>query len=444
MCLWGRQSLFIASVAASLGLSGTYVSADSPSGSAGGGGVLTWADCMATAIEHNPDIRAAQFNLDKACSSLRATKGARFPSVSLESSSSQSDTGVTQGGAAGATSTSQQMLEDETSVSLITSYQLYSGGRVSAEIRSASAARRHAGASLDATRHTILCDLRRAFTRLLYAQELSLLSESIARQRKDNLDLVQLRFEGGIEHKGSYMLSSALNEEALMDIRKAGRTRRVAQLELARLMGTREPDGLCVTGTLQTAWDIASTNWDERVSAHPLWRAQDALCDVAKESVEKSKSKMRPTLALVGSSSVYSEEMDLDQHRWKLALVLSLPVFTGGQNINELAASEAGARMAGEELLSTQTKLRTQMESALLLLIDARERVEVQRTLLKAVTVRSEIARQQFNSGLLRFENWDLIENDGIAKQKQMLDVLRDAMLADTDLRQALGSGDLP
>ena len=100
--------------------------------------------------------------------------------------------------------------------------------------------------------------------------------------------------------------------------------------------------------------------------------------------------------------------------------------------------------MAGEELLSTQTKLRTQMESALLLLIDARERVEVQRTLLKAVTVRSEIARQQFNSGLLRFENWDLIENDGIAKQKQMLDVLRDAMLADTDLRQALGSGDLP
>ncbi len=399
---------------------------------------------MAVANEYNPDIRAAQFNLKKTSSTAQAVAGARYPSVSLESSTSQSEDGASDGGAAGATSTASQQMDDETSVSLVGRYDLYTGGRVTAEIRGANAARRQAGAGLESARHDVLCDLRRAFMRLLYAQELIGLSQSISKQRETNLGLVQLRFEGGIEHKGSYLLSRALHEEAVMEIRQSERTRRVAQIELARLMGQDAPGGLLAQGSLDAAWDVASTNWDEQVSNHPLRKAKEAALDAALEGVAKARSKFRPTFSLVGSSSIYSKEVDLDQYRWKVALVMSLPLFTGGQNINELAASEAGAQMAGEELRSTREKLRAQMEAALALLIDSRERVQVQRTLLTAVTIRAEIARQQFNSGLLRFENWDLIENDAIIKQKQMLVTLRDALLADTDLRHALGSGDLP
>jgi outer membrane protein TolC len=436
--------LFMAGQAAVLAGEGVRADVHVPAEGASGSRDLTWEACVSTACEHNPDILAAQFNLQRATSSARAAAGARYPSVSLESSTSESEDNASESGVAGATSPSSQQQSDETSVSLVARYDLYTGGRVTAEIRGAKASRRQAGAGLEATRHEILCDLRRAFLRLLYGQELVEVSQRIAKRREMNLGLVQLRFEGGIEHKGSYLFSRALYEESVAEIRQAERTRQVAQLELSRLMGRPSAEGVRAAGKLDTLWDVASTNWDEWVRLHPLNQAKEAALDVALEEVEKARSKFKPALALVGSSSIYSKEMDLDQYRWKVALVLSVPLFAGGQNINALAASEAGARMAGAELRSTHEKLRTQMETALALMLNARERVEVQRTLLSAVTIRAEIAEQQFNSGLLRFENWDLIENDSLIKQKQMLETLRDAVLADTDLRQALGSGVIP
>jgi outer membrane protein TolC len=441
-----RDRLILVAIAGAAGVLGAEaVSTNQPAGGRGAArGDLTWQACMAAACEHNPDILAAQFNVKKASSSAQAAAGQRYPTASLESSLMRSEDGASEGGAAGLSSTGSQMQDDETSVSLVGRYDLYTGGRVTAEVRSANAARRQADATFDATRHEVLCELRRAFASLLYAQELIALSESIAKQRETNLGLVQLRFEGGIEHKGSYLFSRALHEESLMEIRQAERTRRTAQLELGRLMGRPADAGFRALGTLEAAWGVSSTNWDERVLSHPASRAKEAELDMAVEGVAKARSKFRPSLALVGSSSVYSKEVDLDTYRWKVALVMSLPLFTGWQNENELAASEAGLRMAGESLRSTQDRLRAQMETSLSLLLDARERVQAQRTLLSAVTIRAEIARQQFNSGLLRFENWDLIENDSIIKQKQMLAALRDALYADTDLRRALGPGDLP
>ncbi len=425
-------------------VAGTVFCAPAPTNSAVTVECLTWESCLATASEHNPDILAAQFNVRRAAAAAKAAAGAKYPTVSVEASSAQAEDGAASSGAAGAMSPASQQSSDETSLSLVARYDLYTGGRINAEIRGANASRRQADAGLAATRHEVFCDLRRAFVRLLYAQESIELSKSIARQRETNVGLVQLRFEGGIEHKGSYLFSRALYEESLADIRQAERNRQVAQIELARLMGRPSPAAFSAAGKLDVLWRAASTNWDEWVRVHPLGRAKEAALDIALEDVEKARSKFKPSLTLVGSSSVYSKEMDLDQYRWKVAMVLSLPLFAGGQNVNALAASEAGACAAGEELRSTREKLRAQMETAFELLLNARERVDAQRTLLSAVTVRAEIARQQFNSGLLRFENWDLIENDSIAKQKQMLEALRDALLADIALRQALGSGELP
>ena len=48
----------------------------------------------------------------------------------------------------------------------------------------------------------IRSDLKSAYSDLMYAQENRDLARKILARRKDNLDLVELRFEGGREHKG--------------------------------------------------------------------------------------------------------------------------------------------------------------------------------------------------------------------------------------------------
>ena len=55
---------------------------------------------------------------------------------------------------------------------------------------------------------------------------------------------------------------------------------------------------------------------------------------------------------------------------------------------------------------------------------DAVERIEVQEEFLKAAQLRAEVARTKYTTGLLSFDEWDLIENDLISTQKSHLQAL--------------------
>ena len=58
--------------------------------------------------------------------------------------------------------------------------------------------------------------------------------------------------------------------------------------------------------------------------------------------------------------------------------------------------------------------------------------------------MRATIARSQYTSGLLKFEDWDLIENDLIDNEKQWLTDQRDAVRAQTGWDRARGQGVIP
>lgn len=84
------------------------------------------------------------------------------------------------------------------------------------------------------------------------------------------------------------------------------------------------------------------------------------------------------------------------------------------------------------------------MEQTLAALQDGVERAEVQKGFLNAAEVRAEIVRSQYTSGLLSFEDWDIIENDLITTQKQMISSQRDMVIAEADWERAQGRGTIP
>jgi hypothetical protein len=58
--------------------------------------------------------------------------------------------------------------------------------------------------------------------------------------------------------------------------------------------------------------------------------------------------------------------------------------------------------------------------------------------------LRAEIARSKYNNGLLSFEDWDLIENDLINRQKALLVSVRERVTAEAGWEQARGEGAIP
>ena len=63
----------------------------------------------------------------------------------------------------------------------------------------------------------------------------------------------------------------------------------------------------------------------------------------------------------------------------------------------------------------------------------------VQKKYVEASDIRAEIARQQYEDGLLSFENWVLIEDDVISRRKLLLDAQKNAMAAEAAWWKAIG-----
>jgi outer membrane protein TolC len=92
----------------------------------------------------------------------------------------------------------------------------------------------------DVTSSNIRLRLRTAYANLLAAQELLKVTEEIETRRKQTLDLVKLRYEGGREHKGSLMTSDADLAQAAYDVNQAA-CERAWPLRLCATCSNRRP-----------------------------------------------------------------------------------------------------------------------------------------------------------------------------------------------------------
>ena len=124
-----------------------------------------------------------------------------------------------------------------------------------------------------------------------------------------------------------------------------------------------------------------------------------------------------------------------------MGLNISVPLFTGGKNFFDLKSSYSFLRRAQVQLKSEFNRSVFNLEDGCAAYEDALEKTEVQKEFLESAKVRAEIARSQYTSGLLSFDDWDLIENDLINQQKLWLVSLRDAWIAEAYWEKVQGKG---
>jgi outer membrane protein TolC len=82
--------------------------------------------------------------------------------------------------------------------------------------------------------------LRSAFAGLLQAQEFISITQDIVQRRKNNLDLIKLRYEGGREHKGALLTAEADFAQAQFEVEQAKRNLSLAQNKLLKTIGLQK------------------------------------------------------------------------------------------------------------------------------------------------------------------------------------------------------------
>ena len=397
------------------------------------GEMLTWEESVRQAAAVNPDLRAARDNLRAAEMDVRGAGSGFLPT--LTGSAAKSDT-------SGTTTTTTST--PDYSTALTASQNLFAGFRDQASVAQARANRAVAEANLRTARARLSFDLKSAFAALRFADDALVLSADILQRREQNLRLVELRYESGRENKGSLYLSQATLSQARFESLQAEQALRVAQAQFARVLGRDNPQTLRLAGEVPITAPPAQVDFVQAVQDTPDQQRALAQVEAAKAGVDIASSTFWPSLDLSGTASRSGDDWVPDDRRNSVSLSLTVPIFSGGRDyygVRSAGARESAAEATRENLIR---QLRAQLEQAYANYAQAVAKLGVDEDFLKAASARAEIARSKYSNGLMSFEDWDIIENDLINRQKAVLQSRRDRVTAEAAWEQALGTGAIP
>lgn len=388
---------------------------------------LTWTECVQQAQKNNPDLISAEERLNHAKSAQAVTKSNFFPQIT---------------GSAGTQRSKAEDFNRQSSYSygLNGRQLLFDGLKTNSDTAAAGENVKNAQYNYEVTSSNVRLKLRTAFVNLLKAQDLITITREIAARRKQNVDLVTLRYQAGREHKGALMTAEADLSEAEFEAAQAKRNLVFAQRQLLKEMGQLAFAPLQVTGDFQVHIStLENPDFDKLSLDNPLLQSLIAQKDAARYGLKSAQANYFPQVYASGSVSRSATNWPPDHDQWSASINLSVPIFSGGSQVASANRAKAAYNQAQAEERSGRDEVLLTLAQAWNNMQDAIERVAVQRKFLEAAQERAIIAESQYSIGLLTFDNWIIIEDDLINTKKAYLSIQANALLAEAVWIQAKG-----
>jgi outer membrane protein TolC len=400
---------------------------------------LTWDACAKEALAHNPDLQKAADNLQSAKYGKKGAVSPFLPSLSADASTNRSGN---EGSVAGILKNGDS--NPTYQMGLNASINLFNGFKDKASFDLASIAEQQAGVQYQQARATLSNSLRNAFNNLLYSQQQVTLLQEIADREKENVRMVELNYQGGQENKGSLLNEQATSADADIQVTQAKRSLWLAQSQLDVVLGRSELDTPVVAGTFDTTTPDAAP--DFKALCHSTFSYLLAVLQLrtAQAQVVSARGSFFPSLNANGSMSRSGSDWVPNQPSWGAGLSLSFPLFEGGQRVFSFESAKASRDAAKVALTSAELNAALSLENAYWAFRDATEATLVQNKYLEAAKLQEEVANAQYANGLLTYQDWNLVENSLITRQKSNLQTLLAAKTAEASWIQTLGKDELP
>ena len=396
-------------------------------GAAQGENAISWEDCVKEARANNPDLVASRERLIQTRMSKVSARSGLLPQVNASLSTDRSK------GSGMETSASY-------GYSVRGSQLLFDGLKSFRELSAASANIASAEFNQQSTSANIRLKLRTAYIQLLRAQELVKIAEDIAKRRKQNADMVRLRYEAGREHRGSLLSAQADSARADLESVQAGRSLAVAQRQLAKEMGRVDSNSVRAEGLISSP-EISkqAPDLNDLADQTPSVREYAARRLAAGYNVKAAKANFYPQISADASLGRSSQTWPPEENHWSAGISLSMPLFDGGSRYAQMASTKAAYRQIEAEEKSIRNGEFVSLETAWFQLQNATDAVEVQKKFLDAAEERSTISQAQYSSGLTSFDAWTIIEDAVVNARKSFLDTKANAMVAEANWMSAKG-----
>ncbi|MBI5024375.1 MAG: TolC family protein [Candidatus Omnitrophica bacterium] len=388
--------------------------------------ILTWPDCLAEAKKNHPDLISAAESVNQKKAAKEVGVSALFPQTGADLDISRVKTGNT--------------TANSYSYGVSGTQLIFDGMKISGEIKAASESVAAAEQNYRFASTEIRLNLRGAFVNLLKAQELVKVTEEIVNIRRDNLALIRLRYESGLEHRGALLTAEANFASANFELAQAKRNVEFVQRQLTKELGRKEFIPLTVAGDFtvrETA--VEKPDFGALVKNNPSVLNALAQKNAASFGIQSARANFFPTVSGSAGTERSGATWPPDNDQWNAGVSVSLPLFEGGLKTAQLAQARSAYKRAEADERSTCDTIVVSLERTWAALRDTLETVDVRRKFLEASEERSRIAQAQYSTGFIAFDDWIIIENTLVEAKKSCLEGQAAALLAEAAWIHAKG-----
>lgn len=393
---------------------------------------LDWISCIREAAKNHPDLIAAQEEVVQSVAAKDITASTLYPQVSADLNA---QTGRTPSASGGAASTA-----DSYSYGVSGTQLIFDAGKTIDNVKAAKETISASKENFKFTSATVRFRLRSAFINLLKAQEDLKITQEIFNIRRSNLELITLRYESGLEHKGALLTAEADVASAQYGISQAKRELEVQQRNLIKELGRKEFSPLMVKGEFEVSDSVKNKpNFEEIAKSNPSLQQIVAQKRSAEFSLKSAYANFSPTITGAAGASKTGSHWEPKGDQWNLGLTLSVPIFEGGLRLAQVSQAQALLNQLKENERSTRDSVVLTLEQTWAGLQDAVENVGVQYKSLIATEERSKIGQAQYAIGFIAFDNWTIIEDNLVSQKSAYLNAQANALLAEANWIQAKG-----
>lgn len=389
---------------------------------------MTWDMCVQEAKRHNPDLVSAMELIAQAKANRSIKASPLFPQVNASMNDGRA------GGSGLDTTNAHSMRLSGEQLFFDGFKTVFNVGKADDE----TVATRY---NYVVTSSDVRLSLRSAFAELLSAQEYANITRDIEKRRRQNADLVRLRYEAGREHRGALLLAQADLAQAEYDVEQAARAILLGQRRLNKQMGLTHLVPVSADG----AFDVVDRcshrpDFETMAGSNPFLQKLIALTDAARYGLRSAKADFFPQVfgnIQAGKASV--DDWPPNRNEWSLGIDVNYPLFTGRSRISEVYRTRAALNQAVADEKSGLDGVILTLEQTWTNLQNAIEVTEVQRQYLVAGQERAKIGRAQYSIGLINFDDWTILEDNLVRAQKSFLSAELASLVAEANWIQAQG-----
>ena len=298
-------------------------------------------------------------------------------------------------------------------------------------------------------RTKVKTDVRKAFYDVLFLKEIIEVNKQSLTNSEDNFDVVDAKYRNGVATEFDYLRAKVKVETVLPVLEKSQNDLKLSKLFLKDVIGLKSKnEDIDVTGNLTydstevfgTMDDIINRIIEKNVSVRQLKINRR----IYEELVKVDKANYLPKLYLFGQYSIVANENDdraLTNYRFfnvinaGIGLTWDLNIFKNDFKVHQ---SEIEVKKTDESILDIKEKLRTQAESILLRMEDAKNRIVSQQENVKLAERSLELANLSFKSGVLN--QIDVLDAELLLSQSRLayLQAIYDYLIAKSELEGLL------